>query len=73
MYRGECPITPTQVAINGALSDYVEGRRREDLRKMLFGLSVLRHATEGQIRIAMPQAKNSQGTTSAGIQNMRRR
>lgn len=70
MYPREYPITPSQQAINGALSIYVEGGKKENARQMLFGLSVLRHATEDQIRIAMPFVQTSQGLTSAGIEEM---
>lgn len=70
MYHREFPITPSQQAINGALSIYVEGGKMEDIRQMLFGLSVLRHATEDQIRIAMPSVQASQGVTSTAIENM---
>jgi hypothetical protein len=70
MYRREYPITPSQLAINGAFSIYVEGGKRNDTSQMLLGLSVLRHATEEQIRTAMPFVETSQGMTNAGIQEM---
>ena len=70
MYHREYPITPSQQAINGALSIYVEGGRMEDIRQMLFGLSVLRHATEDQIRVAMPLVRASQDISSTAIQDM---
>lgn len=70
MYHREYPITPAQPAINGALSIYVEGGKKDDIRQMLFGLSVLRHATEAQLRVAMPLVQVSQGITSAAMQAM---
>jgi hypothetical protein len=73
MYHPEFPITPSQQAINGALSIYVEGGRMEDIRQMLFGLSVLRHATEEQIRVAMPLVQARQDLTDTAIQDMQLR
>ena len=70
MYHREYPITPSQQAINGALSIYVEGGKKDDARQMLFGLSILRHATEEQIRIAMPLVQGSQDMTNTGIQEL---
>lgn len=70
MYHHEFPITPSQDAITGALSIYVEGGRKDDARQMLFGLSVLRHATEEQLAVAMPLVEISQRTTRADIQEM---
>jgi len=70
MYHPEYPIEPSQQAINGALSIYVEGGRKNDIRQMLFGLSVLRHTTEAQLRIAIPLVQVSQNMTGAAIQEM---
>ena len=70
MNRHEYPITPSQQAITGALSIYVEGGKKDDVRQMLFGLSVLRHATEEQIALAMPSVEISQHMTRAGIREM---
>lgn len=70
MYPREFPITPSQRAITGALCIYVEGGRKDDVRQMLFGLSVLRHATEEQLAIAMPLVEVSQHMTRAGIREM---
>lgn len=70
MYHREYPITPSQEAINGALDIFVEGCRKEDVRQQLFGLSVLRSATEAQVRAAMPFAQARQGTTLAEIEGM---
>ena len=70
MHHREYPITPSQHAINGALSIYVEGGKKDDVRQMLFGLSVLRHATEEQLRVAMPLVQASQAMTDTGIQEM---
>ena len=70
MYHREYPISPSQQAINGALSIYLEGGKKDDVRQMLFGLSVLRHATEEQIRLAMPVAEADQDLTSQQIREM---
>jgi hypothetical protein len=70
MYHREYPITPSQQAVNGALSIYVEGARKDDARQQLFGLSVLRHATEEQIQNAMPFVQQTQGMSNAAIQEM---
>ena len=70
MYLREFPITPSQEAIIGALSIYIEGGREDDVRKMRFGLSVLRHATEEQWAVAMPSVAISQHVTRAGVQEM---
>jgi len=70
MFHREYPITPSQPAINGALCIYVEGGKKDDARQMLFGLSVLRHATEEQIQAAMPSVQASQHMTKNQIQDM---
>ena len=61
---------PSQEAITGALSTYVEGGKVDDAQQMLSGLSVLRQATEEQIAVAMPLVEASQHMTSASIQEM---
>jgi hypothetical protein len=70
MYHREYPITPSQQATNGALDIFVEGCRRDDVRQQLFGLSVLRSATEAQVHAAMPFAQMSQHVTQAEIAAM---
>ncbi len=70
MYYREYPITPSQPAVNGALCIYVGGGKKDDPRVMLFGLSVLRHATEAQIDAAIPFVQASQRMTKAEIQAM---
>jgi hypothetical protein len=70
MYHREYPITPSQEAANGALSIFVEGCQKDDMRQQLFGLSVLRSATEAQVHAAMPFAQTSRGVTLAEIQAM---
>lgn len=70
MYHREYPITPSQQAINGALCIYVEGGKKDDARQMLFGLSVLRHATHEQIQAAMPSVQTSHRMTRIEIQDM---
>jgi hypothetical protein len=67
MYHREFPIQPSQSAINGALCIYLEGSKRDDARQMLFGLSVLRHATEKQIDDALPSVRKSQGLSGAEV------
>lgn len=70
MYHREYPITPSQQATNGALSIFVEGCQRQDVRQQLFGLSVLRSATEAQVQAAMPFAQTSHRVTLAEIHAM---
>jgi hypothetical protein len=70
MYPREFPITPSQDAVTGALSIYVEGAKKDKVRQMLFGLSVLRHATEEQLAQAMPLVELSQRITKAAIQEL---
>jgi hypothetical protein len=70
MYHREYPITPSQRAINGALCIYVEGGKKVDAQQMLFGLSVLRHATAAQIEAAMPFVQASQRVTKIEIEDM---
>jgi hypothetical protein len=70
MYHREYPITPSQPAINGALCIYVEGGKKADARQMVFGLSVLRHATEEQIQAALASVQVSQRMTKIEIQDM---
>ncbi len=67
MYHREYPITPSQQATNGALDIFVEGCRKDDVRQQLFGLSVLRSATEVQIHAAMPFVQARQPVTHAEI------
>lgn len=67
MYHREYPITPSQQAANGALCIFVEGCQKDDVRQQLFGLSVLRSATEAQVHAAIPSAQLSRGVTSADI------
>lgn len=70
MYHREYPITPSQQAINGALCIYVGGGKKDDVRQMLFGLSVLRHATAGEIDVAMTFVETSQAVSRARIEAM---
>jgi hypothetical protein len=67
MYHREYPITPSQQATNGALSIFVEGCQKNDVRQQLFGLSILRSATEPQLHAAMPFVQAGQGVTQAEI------
>lgn len=70
MHHREFSITPSQQATNGALSIFVEGCRKDEVRQQLLGLSVLRSATEAQVHAAMPFAQASQRVTFAEIQAM---
>lgn len=70
MYHREYTITPSQQAANGALSIFVEGCQKDNVRQQLFGLSVLRSATEAQVHSAMPFAQTSHGVTRAEIHAM---
>ena len=67
MYHHEYPITPSQQATNGALDIFVEGCRKDDIRQQLFGLSVLRSATEAQVHAAIPFVQASRRVTQAEI------
>lgn len=67
MYHREYPIAPSQQAIDGALSIFVEGCRKDDVRQQLFGLSVLRSATEAQVHAALLFAQTNQRVTRAEI------
>jgi hypothetical protein len=70
MYNHTQPITPTQQATNGAMSIFVEGCQKNDLRQQLFGLSVLQSATEAQVLAAMPFAQAIHRVTLAEVQAM---
>lgn len=67
MYHREYPMAPSQQATNGALDLFVEGCRKADMRQQLFGLSVLRSATEAQFQAALPFVQASQRVTPAEI------
>jgi hypothetical protein len=68
MYHKEHVITPTQQATNGALDIFVEGCRKNDMRQQLFGLSVLRSATEAQVQAAMAVIQESRQIPVASIE-----
>lgn len=70
MYHREYPIIPGQPATNGALSIFVEGCQKDDVRQQLIGLSVLRSATEAQVHAAMAFAQTTHGVTLAAIHAM---
>ncbi len=53
MNRPSYHITPTQQATNGAMDIFVEGHLANNIPQMLFGLEVLRSATESQVQTAM--------------------
>lgn len=65
-YHQPAAFTPTARAVTGALDIYLEGRRLDDARRMLFGLSVLRSATVGQVEAALAIA----GATIADLSDL---
>src|SRR4051812_33243740 len=70
MSLSELSTAPSQQAINGALDRYVEGGNRDDLKQMRSGLSVLRHATEAQIHLAVPVVQANRHLAEGEIQTM---
>lgn len=70
MYHREYQLTPNQQATNGALSIFVEGCQKDNVQQQLIGLSVLRSATEAQVKSAMPFAQTCHGVTPAEIHAM---
>jgi hypothetical protein len=70
MYYREYPITPSQPAVNGALCIYVGAGKKDNAREMLIGLSVLRHATEAQLEVAIPLVQASQRITGDDIRKL---
>jgi hypothetical protein len=70
MHHREYSITPSQQATNGALSIFVEGCQKDDVRQQLVGLSVLSSATEEQVLAAMALAQANQRITSSEIHAM---
>lgn len=70
MYHCEYPLTPSQAGTNGALCIFVEGCRKGDVRQQLFGLSVLRSATEAQVLAAMSFMEVTQRVPLAAIKAM---
>lgn len=67
MYHREYPITPSQQATTGALAIFVEGCRLDDIAQQLFGLTVLRSATEAQIHAALPAVQATHHVSQAEI------
>lgn len=67
MYHREIPITPSQLAVTGALSIFVGGCLKEDVRQQLFGLSVLSSATAEQVHEAIPAVEVIHGVTRKSI------
>ena len=70
MYNRTYPITPGQQATDGAMSIFVEGCQKDDIRQQLFGLSVLQSATAAQVIAAMPFAQAAHLVTRAEIHAM---
>jgi hypothetical protein len=52
-YRRVVPYGPTPAALAGALDIYSEGRRGQDVLRMLFGLSILRSASPRELDAAI--------------------
>ncbi len=52
-YRRSLPWVPSAQALAGALDIYAEGKRHDDVGRMLFGLSILRHGTVQQLETAL--------------------
>ncbi len=70
MYHREFLITLSQPAANGALGIFVEGCRHDNVPQMLFGLKLLRSATEAQLAAAMSAVELGQRVTRAEISAM---
>lgn len=67
MYHREIKITPSQQAVTGALSIFVDGCAKDDVRQQLFGLAVLSNATADQVHAALPAVEAMCGVSPAGI------
>ncbi len=67
MYHREIPITPSQQAVTGALSIFVGGCLKDDVRQQLFGLTVLSSATAAQVHAALPAVAIIRGVPPAEI------
>ena len=67
MYLREFQITPSQQAVTGALSIFVGGCLKEEVRQQLFGLTVLSSATADQVYAAIPAVESIHGVTQAEI------
>jgi len=70
MYIRKYPLTPTQQATNGALDLFVDGFRKDNIRQMLVGLTVLSSATELQVHQAMHFVWSSQQVSEAAVMAM---
>lgn len=68
MYHRESPITPSQQATNGALEIFVAACDANDVRRQLFGLAVLRDATEPQLDVAMAVVGARRQMSRAGLE-----
>lgn len=64
-YREPAPFSPTLPAVHGALDIYLEGQRHDDVGRMLFGLSILRSASVGQVQAALAAAGATIGLAAA--------
>lgn len=51
--RPRAPFAPSPLAVAGALDIFLEGRFRDDVLRMLFGLSILQSATAEQADAAL--------------------
>jgi hypothetical protein len=56
---------PSASAVAGALAIYLEGRRHDDARQMLFGLSILRSATAEQVDTARAMSNATLGAEAS--------
>lgn len=70
MYARSQPITPSQLAVNGALDLFVDGHRKDNTRQMLVGLAVLSSATEAQAQAAMLFVQKSQRLSTHALANI---
>lgn len=60
--RATAQFAPSSSAVAGALEIYLEGRRRDDVLRMLFGLSILRSGTAEQVDAALTAGDVAIGT-----------
>jgi hypothetical protein len=67
--RATAPFAPSGLAVAGALEIYQEGRRHDDVRRMLFGLSVLRSATAEQVEAALAASNTAIGDDAPGSEH----
>ncbi len=66
-HHRETPIIPSQQAVTGALSIFVDGCLKSDVRQQLFGLAVLSSATADQVHAAIPSVGAIHGVAPAEV------